>query len=85
MTETQVHEAVCEVLRSETGRNGPFFPETALVDQLGLDSLALLSLTVALENRFEVCLEPDEDEPLVSVGDVVRLLVRARAAGEICA
>jgi acyl carrier protein len=53
------------------------------VDQLGLDSLALLSLTVALENHFEVCLEPDEDEPLVCVGDVVRLLARARAdAGE---
>lgn len=76
MTEAEIRGVVCEVLSAETGREGPFEPETHLVDQLGLDSLGLLSITVELENRFELCLEPEEDEPLLRVGDVVGLLLR---------
>lgn len=82
MTEAEVFQVVCEVLRAQTGHGWAFTPETHLVDQLGLDSLGLLSLTVELENRFELCLEPDEDEPLLRLGDVVGLLVRMQERAE---
>jgi acyl carrier protein len=47
---------------------------------LKLDSLKLLELLVAVENRFEVCLTPDEEAALGTVGDVVRFIAGHAAA-----
>ena len=70
-----VLDAVREVVRGELGIQEPVELVTDLVDDLGLDSLALLTLTVSLENRFEVCLEFDAGV-VTSVGDVVDFLAR---------
>lgn len=82
MTESEVLARVSQVIQAETGRTGPFGPDTHLVDGLGLDSLALLSITVELENRFELCLEPEEGEALERIGDIVGLLMRMSREAE---
>jgi len=74
--EDAILAAVREVIRTELGVRAAIGSDTDLVDDLGLDSLALLTLTVALENRFEVCLEPGADGSLSRVGDVVAQLAR---------
>ena len=75
-------DAVCEVIRAESGCSGPLTAETDLVEDVGLDSLVLLQVTVELENRFSVCLEPGPDDGgLTRVGDIVTLLERQRVAG----
>ena len=55
-------------------------PDKALRADLGLDSLALVEIVVATEERFDVRI-PDEDVPtLRTVGDYVAYVERARAS-----
>ncbi|MGH0032465.1 MAG: acyl carrier protein [Myxococcota bacterium] len=82
MTEAEVLDTVSEVIRAEAGGEATVGPDTHLIDHLGLDSLNLLSITVELENRFERCLEPEGDDPLLRVGDIVAALLRKGRAGE---
>lgn len=45
-----------------------------------LDSVQRLTLVVALEDHFEVCFDPEEENGLVSLEDVVRYLHKELAA-----
>lgn len=80
MSRSLILEALREEIEQAVGRKVPFAEEAHLVDDLGLDSLDLLAVTVGLENRFELCLEPEDETPLVRVGDVVEMLERKRDA-----
>ncbi|TVQ94558.1 MAG: acyl carrier protein [Deltaproteobacteria bacterium] len=44
-----------------------------------LDSVQRLTLVVAIEDTFEVCLDPDDERVLATLDDVVALIV-AKAA-----
>ena len=54
-------------------------PETDLVADLALDSLKQLELLVELENHFGVCLEAEADREVLTIGDLVAWVERARA------
>ena len=47
-----------------------------LQSDLGLDSMALLNLALEIENKFELCLEEDPEQPPETVGEVARLVVQ---------
>jgi acyl carrier protein len=75
---TQVVDAVSATLKTE---DKPVEMSSRLVDDLGGDSLDMLELMMALEERFgfEV---PDEDaEGINTVGDVVEYVKRRLAGG----
>ena len=55
-------------------------PETALVADLGLDSIEQLDLVVEIENHFSVCLEPEDDREVTTIGELVAWIERARAS-----
>ena len=55
--------------------------QTNLLRDLQLDSLKQLSLVVELENEFEICFDPEEEEALETVGHVVDLVQRLLLAG----
>lgn len=67
-------------------------PEVALIDELAVDSLDLVELTLALEDAFDIALPEDELAGVCTYGDLTDVtvaLVRAsrqaeadRAAGE---
>lgn len=42
-----------------------------------LDSVQRLTLVVALEDHFEVCFDPEEEDGLATLNDVVRYLHNA--------
>ena len=46
-------------------------PETSLVDDLDVDSLTLIEVVVALEDRFDVLIPDDEWQRFSTVGDLV--------------
>jgi acyl carrier protein len=50
------------------------------VEQLGLDSLKLLTLTIEIENHFRVCLDEEAEAEIVTVGDLARVVRRMRGA-----
>jgi acyl carrier protein len=46
-------------------------PETSLADDLDIDSLTLIEVIVALEDRFDVLVPDDEWQRFSTVGDIV--------------
>ncbi|MDA3967255.1 MULTISPECIES: acyl carrier protein [Helicobacter] len=59
--------------------DGEVKPESKFVDDLGADSLDVVELIMALEEKFEIEI-PDEDaEKIVTVGDVVAYIEKAKS------
>lgn len=63
-----------ETLRRDCRVTGAIEPSTRLREDLGLDSLALLTLAVAAEDHFHLCLNEDPESPPATVGDFVSLV-----------
>jgi acyl carrier protein len=45
-----------------------------------LDSVQRLSLVVAIEDAFLICLDPEDEEGLVSLHDVIEVVARKAAS-----
>jgi acyl carrier protein len=71
-----VLEAIAEVARDQLGFAGELRPEHRLAEDLELDSLKILTLAVEVENRFRICLDPDSEAQIVTVGDLVATVRR---------
>jgi len=69
---------VKRILRSVCGEARDLRPETNLVTDLGLDSILQLDLVVRLENEFEVALELEDDQELITIANLVAWIDRAR-------
>ena len=61
-------------LRQQCRVTGAIESGTRLREDLGLDSLALLTLAVAAEDHFRLCLNEDPESPPATVGDFVSLV-----------
>ena len=75
----EVRAALVEIA-SGLGHRGPLRPELRLVEDLRLDSVGLLTLAVEVEDRFRVCLAPEEEAAIRTVGDLEGVLLRKLAA-----
>jgi acyl carrier protein len=71
MTDAEILAGIEEVARAHLGWGGRLDGGMRLVEDLGLDSLKALTLAVEVENRFEICLDPERDSQLVTVADLV--------------
>jgi len=81
MTETAIATQVQGVVRRHLAATGRAIePSTRFVDDLGADSLALVDLTLALEEQFDIDIEGDDIEQLCTVGDAIRYVERCLAA-----
>jgi len=60
--------------------SGPFRAEMRLVEDLQLDSIRLLTLAMEVEDHFRICLDEDDEEALVTVGDLVTVVGKKLAA-----
>jgi len=76
-TESEVVDAICQVVTQELGLPSGVRADTRLGVDLALDSLALLTLVVALEDRFRVILDDAEAAQLRTVGQLAAWVVRA--------
>jgi len=71
MTTLSLREQVVAVLRDEVKWEGPL-PEGGL--DRHLDSMQRLALVVALEDRFEICFTPEDEQGIHDLDDVVRCI-----------
>ena len=69
MSETEILDEIRRIARSELGFERPITPADDLVRDLGLDSLQLIELAVALEDRFRIVLGNPR-----TVGEVVAMI-----------
>ena len=83
MTRDEVLAGIAAVAAEHLGLATVPAPEQRLVEDLGLDSLRLLTLAAEVENRFQVALDPADEAGIVTVGDLADALLSAlaRAAG----
>ncbi len=78
MTDVEILDGITAVARRHVNWQGPVTLEMRLVEDLELDSLKLLTLAVEVENRFQICLDPERDHELVTVADLVAA-IRSRS------
>jgi acyl carrier protein len=70
-----------ELLENETGAQRPDLPDTlGLREELGLDSVDLVSLVMQVECQFRVRLSSEELAQLKTVGDLLNLM-QSKLAG----
>lgn len=72
-----MNEKLMLVLRQalrECGSEGNLSPDTDLVEELGVDSLGLLSIASALEKAFQVRIADHELEQLRHIRNIIRLV-----------
>ena len=69
-TEARILVEIAEVARVHLGWTGELRPEMRLAEDLELDSLKGLTLALEVENHFRVCL--DDEQQILTVGDLVR-------------
>jgi acyl carrier protein len=82
MTRDEILAAIADVARTHVGCGGTLRPEQRLVEDLELDSLKALTLAVEVENRFRICLHPENEARISTVGDLVREIERELASRE---
>ena len=74
MRREEIQRGIADVARQHLGFSGEFDPRLRLVEDLGFDSLKLLTLAAEVENHFRVTLEPDEEAGIATLGDLLAVL-----------
>lgn len=82
MRRDEIAEGIVGVAREHLGFVGEYDDRLRLVEDLGFDSLKLLTLAAEVENRFRVTLDPDEEAGIATLGDLVAVLESKLAARE---
>jgi acyl carrier protein len=71
----EIRHILIELLEADTGERHDNLDDAAnLREQLGLDSVDVVSIVSQIERRFRIRLTHQELEKLVTVGDVLNLL-----------
>jgi len=72
---TTIRQILVELLEADTGEQYPGLDDSKnLRDELGLDSVDVVSVVSQIERHFRIRLTHQELEKLVKVGDVLDLL-----------
>ena len=79
VTQEIVASRVENIIRKQVGSDTSLFPETHLQDDLGMDSLELVELGVALENEFGVSIADADVRRCGTLSDVIHLVLRAES------
>lgn len=74
MTIEKILSQVQELARERLALGVDVRPESRLIEDLGLDSLRLQALAVEVENHYRICLEPEDEEAITTVGDLVQTI-----------
>jgi acyl carrier protein len=70
-----IRQTLIELLEADTGEKYPDLDDSKkLREELGLDSVDVVSIVSQIERRFRIRLSQQELEVLVTVGDVLNLL-----------
>ena len=70
-----VLQAVSDILRLHCGVSGEIRADSLLQEDLGLDSMGLLTLALETENHFDLCLDEPPDQPPQRVSEIVQLVI----------
>ncbi|MBC8440434.1 MAG: acyl carrier protein [Deltaproteobacteria bacterium] len=67
--ETKVKKVIAEKISNIDIED--IVPEASLIDDLGADSLTIVELVMSMEEMFEIEIDDDEAEKLITVQDAI--------------
>ena len=70
----KLQEIIADVLNVETG---DIHMETTFVDDLGADSLDIFQIIMGIEEAFDIEIDNDDAEKIITVGDAVEQIKNA--------
>lgn len=82
-TPEDVSACVEEIIRAQVGSDTTLSPETHLQEELGMDSLELVELGIALENAFSLELLDADVRRCATLGDIALLVQRAESEQKV--
>ncbi len=80
MTNDEILHAISEVARDKLDLEVELHRDMRLVEDLQLDSIRLLTLAMEVEDRFEICLDEEDEEAIVTVADLLDVVGKKLAA-----
>lgn len=72
--DAEILAGIASVAAAHLDLRRPIEPRARLVEDLELDSLQLMTLAAEVENHFRVVLDPDDEEAIATVQDLVRVV-----------
>jgi acyl carrier protein len=82
MDREQLRKQLADILENETGNRPAVLTDgIKLKEELGLDSVDVVSLIMQIEAAYRIRLTREELEPIGNVGDLLSLLQRKMATG----
>lgn len=69
-----IKAVIARILSQECRVTVPWHDDTRLMEDLGLDSVGMLTLAMGLENHYQVVLDEDPEEPPRTLGQLERLV-----------
>lgn len=74
MTDSEILAVIADSARAHGLWTGAMTSGLRLVEDLELDSLKALTLAVEVEDRFRICLDPEAEARIVTIGDLVDMI-----------
>ncbi len=78
-----VHAHVVKVLKAAVPGAAEISGDTQIVQDLGLDSLAVMNLMLALEDHFDISIPLDRVADIVTVEDLIEAVVSLTKAERV--
>ena len=81
MRDSELIPDVCRLIRSvvKLDPSLPMEPDSGLIDDLGVDSLDLVSVFLQVQDDFGVVVDEDDLPGIVTIGDLVDYIAERRA------
>jgi acyl carrier protein len=84
LTPQQILEGLTELVTEETGLPAAdISPEKNFVDDLGIDSLSMMTIVVNAQDQFDVEIPDDAVTELKTVADAVDYIVKAQSGAAV--
>lgn len=81
MTPAEILETIRRLARERLEHDGELESASRLVEDLDLDSVRRLTLAIELEDHFRICLDPEDEAVIETVGDLVEAVSRKIGGG----
>lgn len=72
----EILETIRRLAREHLEHDGELRPSSRLVEDLDLDSVRRLTLAIEIEDHFRICLDPEDEASIETVGDLVETVGR---------
>lgn len=83
LTQENVSARIEKIIGEQIGNESTLTPETSLQNDLAMDSLELVDLSITLEKEFAVVLSETAIRHCATVGDIVQVILNAKPDGYV--